>query len=252
MLRLLSGVPLPLVGLSLIFSIALCIHVWRTHQQLYWIWIILAFQPLGGLVYFIAVLLPEWTGGTTARRMGKAAQETLDPGRNYRHAKAAYDDAPTVQNAMKLAEAASGMGRWDEAEKLYGGAAQGLYADDPALLQGRARAQIELGQSAAALEQIDHLAKLGPVSPQAELVRARALEASGRLGDAERSYKLAAERMPGLEPMARYAAFLAETGRKDEARSILKEIETRAAKTRGQFRKEAAAWRDFAAQKIGA
>ncbi len=251
MLRSGLSLPLPLLGLSLIFSIALCVHCWRTHQQTYWLWIILAFQPIGGLVYFIAVILPELTGGSAARRMGQAARETLDPGRNYRTAKAVYDDAPTVQNAMKLAEAAVDMGRWQEAESLYGGAAQGLYADDPALLLGRARAQIELGRAADALSQIDHLATLGPISPQGDLVKARALQALGRLGEAERSFKSAYDRLPGLEAIARYAVFLAETGRKDEARVMLRDIEVRTKKTSGPFRREATAWRDLAASKIG-
>jgi hypothetical protein len=251
MLGILFGLPLPLLILVGALVIGACVHVVRTHQQLYWIWIILAFPGLGALVYFFLIMLPEWTGGTTARRMGKAAQETLDPGRNYRFAKAAYDDTPTVQNAMKLAEAAVEMGRWAEAEKLYGGAAQGLYADDPALLLGRARSLVELGRPAEALEQVDHLAKLGPLAPQADLARARALHALGRLGEAERSYKSAFERLPGLEAMARYAAFLAETGHKDEAKAMLRDMDVRANKTHGQFRREAMAWRDFAQQKIG-
>ena len=153
---------------------------------------------------------------------------------------------------MKLAEAAMGMGRWDEAEKLYGGAAQGFYADDPALLLGRARAQLELNRPQDALGQIEHLAALGGLMPpQGELLRGRALHALGRLGEAERAYKAAYDRLPGLEPIARYAAFLAEVGRKDEAQTLLKDIQARAAKTHGPFRSEAMVWRDFAQQKIG-
>jgi hypothetical protein len=252
MFRFLSGLPLPFVGLSLIIAIALCVHAVRTHQQLFWVWIILVFQPLGGLVYFFAILLPEWTGGSTARRLGKAARDTLDPGRAYRTAKGAYDDAPTVQNMMKLAEASSALGRWSEAEDLYRKASQGLYADDPALLLGRARALVELSRPTEALDPIEQLAKQGPISPQGELVRARALAALGRAGDAERAFKTASERMPGLEAMARYAAFLAEVGRKAEARELLAEIDRRAAKAKAHFRREAMTWRDFAAQRIAA
>jgi hypothetical protein len=252
MFRLLSGLPLPLMGLSLLMTIALCIHAVRTHQNMYWLWIMIVFQPIGGIVYFFAILLPEWTGGSAARRLGQAARDTLDPGRAYREAKTAYDDAPTVQNMMKLAEASSGLDRWPEAEELYRKASQGLYADDPALLLGRARALVELGRPVEALEPLDHLASLGPMPPQGELVRARALAAQGRVGEAERAFKSAVERMPGREAMARYGAFLAEVGRKDEAREILAEIDRRTAKTRAHFRREAKVWRDYAAQRIAA
>ncbi len=252
MFRLLSFLPLPFMALEFMAAIAMAVHAWRTSQNTYWIWIIIVFQPIGPLVYFFAVLLPEWSGGPTARRLGQAARETLDPGRAYRTAKAAYDDTPTVQNMMKLAEAASGTGGWQEAEDLYRKASQGLYADDPTLLQGRARALLELGRPAEALELIDQLQKQGPVPPQGDLLRARALAEVGRLGDAERYFKSAAERLPGLEAMARYCVFLFEVGRRDEAKEILDEITKRAAKAQAHFRKEAMTWRDFAAKRIAA
>ena len=66
------SLPLPLLGLSLLIAIALCVHVVRTGQQMYWLWIILAFQPIGGLVYFIAVIGPQLWGGRTARKVGAA------------------------------------------------------------------------------------------------------------------------------------------------------------------------------------
>jgi hypothetical protein len=52
--------------------------------------------------------------------------------------------------------------------------------------------------------------------------------------------------------MARYAVFLAQTGRKDEAREALVEIDKRLAKTHSHFRKEARGWRDLAATAVGA
>jgi hypothetical protein len=254
MFGLLSMLPWWLVGLYYAAAIAMCVHVHRSGQAMYWMWIILAFPPLGGLVYFVAILLPELTGGSAARRMGKAAVEALDPGRAYRTAKALYDDAPTVQNAMKLAQAAAGMSRWEEAEGLYAGASQGLYADDPALLQGRAAALLELGRPDEALEQLQRLEKdrEGRIPPQAELNLARALHALGRPAEAEKSYRAAVQRVPGLEALARFAVFLADQGRMDEARDLLVEIDKRTAKTRAHFRKEAKAWRDFAAEKLAA
>lgn len=252
MFRLLS-LPLPLMLLALAATVAMAVHAARTHQNTYWVWLIVILQPaIGALIYFFAIYLPEWSGGAAARRLGRAAQQTLDPGRTYRDAKTAYDDTPTVQNMMKLAEASSEMSRWQEAEDLYRQASQGLYADDPALLQGRARALLELGKPAEALALIEQLATQSAVPPQGDLIRARSLAALGRLGDAERFYKSAAERLPGLEALARYAAFLAEVGRKDEANEILNEITRRAAKTRAHFRREAMAWRDFAAKRIAA
>ena len=101
---------LPIFGLSLLFSIALCIHAVRTGQQIYWLMIILAFQPLGGLVYLIAIVVPGWTGGAGAQRFSRTARETLDPTREYREARAACDETPTVANQMRLARATAAQG----------------------------------------------------------------------------------------------------------------------------------------------
>jgi hypothetical protein len=243
---------LPAFGLSLIFSILLCVHVVRTHRELFWLWIILLFQPLGGLVYVFAIIVPELVRGPTARKVGRAARETLDPMRSYREAKAAHDLSPTVHNQMRLAAAAAELGRHDEAEALYAEATQGVHADDPALLLGRAKALIELGRAGEALPLLQTLAEEGNAgqTPQATLALARAYEGLGRNEEAARAYDWAAPRLPGLEGIARQAAFLARTGRGDEAREALGEIDRRLDRANPHFRKEGRAWRDFAAEAI--
>jgi hypothetical protein len=142
---------IPAFGLSLVFSVALCVHAVRTGQSMYWLMIILLLQPLGGLVYLIAIVLPGVAGGPAARRLGQGARAALDPTREYREARAACDDTPTVHNLMRLAKAAAAQGRHKEAEQLYGRAATGIHADDPALLLGRAQSLLELGRHAEAL-----------------------------------------------------------------------------------------------------
>ena len=110
---------MPLFGgglLSLLISILLCVHVVRTNQSLYWIFLILFIPVLGSLVYLVAVVVPEMAGGTRARRMGMAARDVLDPTREYRQAKTAVEDSPTVHNRMRLAAAAAELGKHAEAE----------------------------------------------------------------------------------------------------------------------------------------
>lgn len=241
------------IGLSLVFSILLCVHVVRSGREMYWLFIILAFQPLGGVVYFIVNVLPELTGGSHARKLEQSARKALNPEGEYRDARARVEDSPTVANRMRLAAAAADLGRHDEAERMYAEAATGIHADDATLLLGRARALVELNRAAEALPILDRLGELGEAgrTPQAALIMGRAYEAMGRMTEADTAYQWAAGRLPGLEGLARYAAFLARTGRADEAREALAEIEKRTAKAASHFRKEARAWRDFAAQAVG-
>jgi hypothetical protein len=244
---------LPLFGLSLIFSVLLCVHVVRTHREMYWLWIILAFQPIGGLVYAAAIILPELLGGRTARRLGQAARETLDPDRDYRVAKAAHDDSPTVANAIRLAAAAMTLGRHAEAWELYRDAAQGVHADDPTLLLGGANALIELGRYGEALSLLERLGRdqTTPRTPTSALALGRAYEGLGRNAEAEAAYDWAAGRLPGLEGLGRYAAFLARTGRKAQAQEALAEMDRRIERADPYFRKTARVWRDLAARALG-
>jgi hypothetical protein len=249
----LLGGSLPLIVLSLVVSVALAVHVVRTGRDTFWLWIILLFQPLGGLVYIIAILLPEITRGSAARKLEKSAVAALDPTREYREAKQACEDTPTVRNQSRLAQAAAALGRHDEAERLYAAAAQGIHAEDPALLLGRASALLELGRPQQAVEVIELIPggeTADPLQPGAVLALARAHEALGRTADADRAYAEAVQRMAGFEAFGRYAAFMARNGRKDEARAAIADMDKRLTKLAAQFRKEGRQWRDLAAKAL--
>ncbi|HET9159004.1 MAG TPA: hypothetical protein VFN88_00195, partial [Caulobacteraceae bacterium] len=208
-------------GLILNYGLAVlcCFHVVRTGQNNYWLWILLAFPGTGPLVYFAIVLVPDWMGGSTARRLGAEAKRTLDPTRAYRDAKAGCEDSPTVGNRMRLAQAAFALQRYEEAEQLFAEAATGIHDEDPALLMGRAQALVEIGRYEDALVVLHKLGETGEKgrTAQAALAMGRAYEGLGRYSEADTAYEWAAPRFAGLEAIARYAAFLAHTGRRDEA-----------------------------------
>ena len=245
---------LPAFGLSLLFSIALCVHVVRTNQPMFWLMIILMLQPLGGLVYLVAIVLPSMAGSPRAQRAAFEARESLDPGREYREAQAANSDMPTVHNQIRLGKAAASLGRHAEAEQLFAQASAGVHADDPVLLLGRAAALVELGRSAEALALLEKLGQDGEEgrTPLAALTLGRAYEGLGRTAEADTAYQWAAGRMPGLEGLGRYAAFLARTGRGGEAREAIVEMDRRIASANPQFRREARHWRDLAARALAA
>src|SRR5262245_16763367 len=105
--------------ISWVPSIICAMHVVRTGQQMYWLWILVIGGPLGAAFYFFAEMLPDVLGGRTARTVGNAARKAIDPEREYRLALRALDDAPTVGNRIKVAQAAAALGRWSDAEAQW-------------------------------------------------------------------------------------------------------------------------------------
>lgn len=229
------------------------IHAVRSGQQMYWLWVLVIAPLLGPLIYFFAVLVPEFAGGRTARGVTRAAQQALDPERELRLAKQALDDTPTLGNRMRLAQAAERLGRWQEAEAQWAQCVEGPWAEDPAVLMGHARTLIELGRYDEALQRLEQLKKLGREgeTPQATLAFARVYEGLGRKEEADDAYRACVDRVPGLEAGGRYVAFLAKVGRRADAELGLAEIDRRLQKIAPPLRGEARQWRDLAAQAMG-
>ena len=229
------------------------VHAVRSGQQMYWLWIMVIAPLLGPLVYFFAVLVPEFAGGRTARGVTRAAQQALDPERELRLARQALDDTPTLGNKMRLANAAQALGRWQEAEAQWAQSAQGHGAEDSAVLMGHGRTLLELGRFEEALGRLRQLKALGSEgeTPQATLAFARAYEGLGRNEEADAAYRACVDRVPGLEAGGRYVAFLAKVGRRADAELGFAEIDRRLQKIAPPLRAEARQWRDLAARAMG-
>jgi hypothetical protein len=248
-MNFLGYLPMPLVVQAIVVSIACAVHVVRSGGQLFWVWIFIIAPGLGALIYILAVLLPEWTGGRTANKVRVGIDKALAPDREYRTAKAALEETPSAGAKMRLAQAAMALDKFDEAEAVFRDAAQGQFADDPAILMGHAQALLELKRYDEALARLEQLRAQGKEgqTPAAALAFGRAYEGLKRYDEADGPYRFAADRLPGLEAAARYVAFMARTGRKDDAKMGMAELDRRVAKIPSHFRAEARRWRDFAA-----
>lgn len=229
------------------------IHVVRTGREMTWLWFFIIGPLIGPAFYLFAVLVPEWMGGGTARRMGRAAQVAIDPERDYRNALRALEDTPTVGNRMKVAQAAGALGRWRDAEAQWALCGDGQWGDDPAVLMGHALALLEIENYTEALKKLEKLKAQGREgeTPTVALAFARAYEGLGRNHEADAAYRFAADRVPGLEAGGRYVAFMAKIGRRADAEIGLEELDRRLAKIAGPLRGEARPWRDMAAKALG-
>ena len=239
--------------LTYVPSVLCGIHVLRTGREMFWLWLFIIGPLIAPAFYLFAVLIPEWMGGRTARGLGRATQQALDPDRDYRNAMRALEETPTIGNRMKVAQAAAALGRWDDAEAQWAQCVDSHWAEDPAVLMGHANALLELGRYQEALARLEQLKKLGREgeTPVVALAFARAYEGLGRNQEADDAYRFAADRVPGLEAGGRYVAFMAKAGRREDAEIGLAELDRRLTKIAPPLRAEARVWRDIAAKALG-
>lgn len=210
------------VGLHILIALFFGIHAIRRGQNLYWLMILFAFPLLGSVAYFFAIYLPELRQSHGVRMAGKRVVRAVDPGRDLRAAREAFERTPTVDHRLRLAQALLDAGDTAAARAHYEAAAQGPFAQDPAVVQGLVTTLLMLDEGAAALRTLDafltaHPERRDHPDTVLALARACALSSPERTREAfERALKLA----NGPEVKCRYADWLAEQGGADAARAL--------------------------------
>jgi len=221
---------MPIAGLSLLyilFALFCAVHVVRSGQQLYWLFILFAFPLLGGLVYFFLIYLPDSRLHRGARRTAGRVARVVDPGRDVREARARFEDTPTAQNQMLLAEALLQAGEAAEAAGLFEAALAGPFSTDLDIRWGAARACLACGRATEALAHAQAIAAAKPEfrADQILLLRARALGALGRAEEARHDFEAAVQRYGTFEAYAEYAIWARASGDAATAERLRAEIE---------------------------
>ena len=107
---------MPLFAILLLVQIYCAYHVISTNREKYWIFIIIIAPGLGCLIYFLTQILPDLGQTRTARSLKQEAVRKLDPSRELREARRAFDMVESVENRLRLADALMALGKWGEAE----------------------------------------------------------------------------------------------------------------------------------------
>ena len=215
------------IGIHIIIALFFAIHAIRSGQQLYWLFILFAFPMLGSIVYFAAVFLPNSRLEQGARKAVAAAAKTLDPTRELREARAAFDYTPTAQNQMRLALALLETGAAEEAAVNYEACLKGPFASDPEIRFCAARAFVESGRYATAIAHLEELRKANPTfrTEQVGLLVARSLAGAGRNDEARREFEATLQRHASFDVQAEYAIWAYMAGDKETAAKLQAELD---------------------------
>lgn len=242
-----------LLGLLYALNIACIVHSIRSGRANYWIYILVLVPGIGSLCYLFMELLPSARGTRTGRTVETGLRRAIDPDRVLRQRQLEWDRTGTPKAGMELAEEQVARGDHAAARLLYAQIMTGMYEFDPAMLIGRAQAEFEAGDYAAARRSLELVQEHNPghVSRRGHLLYARTLEAQGEIGPAIEEYEALVPTYPGPEAKARFVLMLEANGQVARARSMFAEL----VRTQDQWRQsllaEDRAWFDLARRKVG-
>jgi hypothetical protein len=236
------------LALPIILEVLLVIHVIKTGRNTLWIFLIIFLPMAGAIAYFIVELLPELLRSRTLQATRRGVKQALDPEGQLRRLQ---DEAQVTQNvasSQRLAEELLRHERFQDAAAIYRRILTGLYAHDPDLMLGLARAQFGGGDPAAARATLDEAIRMNPQfrSPEGHLLYARALEAEGNTDKALAEYQVLSTSYPGAEAAVRFAQLLKTQGRIEEARTVAKELLEQARIAPAHYRRAQRDWLDSA------
>jgi len=216
----------PILGfLDIAIAIFFAVHAVRSGRPMYWIMILIIAPFLGSLIYFFAEYLPEVRHSSVARKSARVVKSIVDPNRELREARLAFDRTPTVDNRSRLAEALLARGDNEEAIEQFQACASGPYAKDVKFRRGLARAQLAAGRHAQAAATLEALLADSPrdAGADAALWLAQALTQVDETR-AIAAFEHATHVHNTTETQAAYGIFLASLGRDAQARQLLEGV----------------------------
>jgi hypothetical protein len=191
-------------------------HVYRSGRPYWWAFVILSVPLLGCIAYYLLQIFPG------SRQLARA----FNPSSELRRRLGELAVCSSVANKIAAADEFMRCGIFGQAVHLYQSALSGPHADDPNLLLGLARAQVnesdydDAKATLARLKSID--SRYRP--EEARLLLARTLENTGETATALAEYEDLARVYVGLEAKCRYGMLLKQLGFAVQANSVFKDL----------------------------
>lgn len=206
------------VGLHIIVALFFAIHAVRSGQQMYWLLILFVFPLLGSVVYFFAIFMPSLKSNYSVQKglnkVASVAVSSIDPGRELRAAKAAFDFTPTAQNQWRYADALLEANQVEQAVQQFEQCLQGPFAKDLEIQFAAANAYLRFNQPEPARALLLAI-RAGSASFRTEavtLMLAQIYAVQGNQEQARVEFEQAVARFGSVEARAEYAIWSAGQG----------------------------------------
>nr|WP_256488391.1 hypothetical protein [Deinococcus sp. HSC-46F16] len=234
------------------------VHAIMTRQPIFWMFLLAfgalfgsLFGMIGSVLYTFMVFLPWLRGrGQVAGQAVARGVEAIKPlDTRIREARDRLSESDTLAHRTDLAALQARAGRPEEAQATLYPLLTGIYADDPVVLLTSAELELARANPAAAeelLERVD-LRTSAATRTRTLTLLAQAQAAQGKVQDADATYREAMTAATTEEPRARYAAFLLEQGKQDEAAALLDAMEKTERRATPLYKRQEREWFQMAA-----
>ena len=221
---------------GLIIQALAIVHFIRRRPDMYWLWIIIFLGPLGAAVYIFMEVVPDL--GLLRRSF-----DAFPRRKRIRHLEALVLDNPAVGNYEELGDLYLEEQKFTRARECYDKAIRSR-ADLPDVFYRRGIAEIQLGDFAAAVPDLEHVMSRDAKydSNRAAGLLAHAYANSGQAEKANALFQQVTERSTLSETYYNYASFLASQGRKAEAREWTQRILAKKPTMPGYLRRRERPW----------
>lgn len=217
---------MPFYILDLIIAFCCIIHVFKTGQDRYWIYIVIILPVAGFLAYLLMVVIPGLMNTRRGYKVTNQIKKMLNPQAELKEAKKEYEIAQTYINQKRLGDALFGVKEYQQALLMYQDILKGLYKTDPELLLQIAKCQLHLNNPEGCLESLSDLKTHNPDFHTAEghLYYAKALSAQGKRAEARHEFEAIIKYYPGFEARVSYAEALIAWNELESAKEVLQSL----------------------------
>ena len=236
---------MPILGaILLLIQACFAYHALKTGRPYWWLFVIMGFPVLGCLLYYFIEVFPSSRESRKAEKAVRAITRSFDPDKSLREHVANLEDCGSVDNRLSLARSCMDRAMYRDAASLYRSCLSGVHETDPAIRHGLASALLgaEQFQEAHATAQALRESHASYRAAEVQLIKARALEGSGRFDEALAEYRVLADTYSGEEGRWRFGALLARMGRADEAKEVFRRMLRNAERLPEHYREAQDEW----------
>jgi hypothetical protein len=220
---------------GILLRIVALVHFVRRRPDFFWLWIIL-FHWVGALAYIVMEVIPD-------AGLLRSSVQVFPRRRRIRELERAILDNPSAGNYEELGLLYLDDGNFSRARACYDKAISSR-TDSPDAFYRRGVAEIELGDFAAAVPDLERAVAADPSYDfhRAKGLLAHALAKTGQSDKAEELFRQATRISTSSETYYNYALFLHSQGRTAEAREWARKILDKKPSMPGYLRRRERPW----------